>query len=187
MLSTLGLEFEVMPADLDELAITAPTHFERAAKIAGAKARAIAERLQTDGANPDTGFVILAADTYLIDEAVDRALEKPADVSEAREMLEYQSGKTLTELTGAAFYHCQDGELTTETAVTKVAFREFGAEEIERYVTTQPVTTWSGAFCPAYPEGAALIQSIEGSLTGFTHGFPIEFFCPLLRKAGFPV
>lgn len=189
MLATLGLPFEVMPADLDELAITAPTHFERAAKIAGAKASAIAESLTSEQVEGSASqeFVILAADTYLIDETTQKALEKPANVAQARELLNYQSGKTLTELTGVAFYHSKGGELKTKTASTKVKFRQLSSEEIERYIKTQPVTTWSGAFCPAYTAGAALIDSIEGSLTCFTHGFPMEFFVPELKRVGFAI
>jgi len=183
-----GIPYEVMPADIDELAITGETQFERAALVAQGKGREIVKRIQQ---TTDQPFAVLAADTYLADEN-DRALEKPTSLEDAKEMLRFQSGKTITEYTGVYWYQSQlsDGEAVesnlnfqefSETYQTQVTFRELSDQEIELYVQNEPVLTFSGAFCPAYPAGAALIERIDGSFTGFTHGFPIEFFVPKLQ------
>jgi len=190
-MEVLRIPFEVLPADLDELAITAPTHFERAAVIARAKGEAIWERVESEMRSknqPDSQnrlpIYILAADTYLIDPKTEQALEKPQDLAEARQMLSYQSGRTLQEYTGVYWFDSTTGESSSQTVETTVEFRELSIAEIDFYVATEPVLTWSGAFCPAYPTGAALIKRIDGSLTSFTHGFPLDFFIPKLRAAG---
>lgn len=188
MMETLDIPYEIMPADIDELAISATTHVERAAAVARAKGQKIAELMQkkSELAGSAEGFVILAADTYVEDPKTQRALEKPESLNEARDMLRYQSGKTLIEHTGVFWLQCVAGEMheVSNTVSATITFRDVSDAEIERYITTEPVMTWSGAFCPAYPTGAALIAKIEGSFTGFTHGFPLEFFVPKLRAVG---
>jgi septum formation protein len=182
-----GIPYEVLPADIDELAITGETQFERAALVAQGKGREIVKRVQQESAQP---FAVLAADTYLAD-ANDKALEKPTSLEDAKAMLRFQSGKTITEYTGVYWYQSHETGSTSaadansqefsETYQTQVTFRELSDQEIEIYVQNEPVLTFSGAFCPAYPAGAALIKKIDGSFTGFTHGFPIEFFVPKLE------
>lgn len=208
-----GTTYEVMPADIDELAITGATQFERVALVAQGKGREIVKRIQQE-INSETAqvknqpknqpknqeknqpknqpknrlknqpFAVLAADTYLADEN-DTALEKPATLQEAKEMLKFQSGKTIMAYTGVYWYQSRsDGSKTQEfsaTYQTQVTFRTLSNKEIEIYVQNEPVLTYSGAFCPAYPAGAAFIERIDGSFTGFTHGFPIEFFVPKLE------
>jgi septum formation protein len=174
LMETLQVPFITAPADLDELAITAPTQVERAAAVALAKAQKVAQLY------PDA--IILAGDTYIVHQG--RALEKPQSLDEARQMLREQSGQTHTEITGVAYLDPEFGIFENTTIQTECTFRELSETEIEHYVTTEPVLTWSAAFCPAYATGAALVASTRGSFTGFTHGFPLEFFVPLLRKSG---
>lgn len=187
-----GIPYEVMPADIDELAITGKTQFERAALVAQGKGQEIVKQVQQQATDLEVHqpFAVLAADTYLADED-DTALEKPSTLDEAKEMLRFQSGKTITEYTGVYWYQSQATGFANEsdsnaqefsaTYQTQVTFRSLSDQEIEVYVQNEPVLTFSGAFCPAYPAGAALIEKTSGSFTGFTHGFPIEFFVPKLE------
>lgn len=174
IMQSLKIPFEVMPANIDEKAIGGSDHRQRARKVAQAKALAIAEKY------PEA--IIIAADTYCVDG--DEALEKPVDLDDARRMLNQQSGREVMEYTGVCYLDRKQGIEVVELAVATIKFRELSEQEIERYVTTEPVLTWSGAFCPAYDSGAALIDSISGSFTGFTHGLPLEVVIPLLRKSG---
>lgn len=201
MMDTLHISYLVMPADIDELAIVCEDHCERAALVAKAKGQAIRDRLAQTKDQPKTltnphnaRTIILAADTYIVDPQSNLPLEKPTSTDQAREMLTYQSGKDLLEHTGVYWFDSGNPtderfggiepteEWTTQTA--EVSFRTLSAQEIEQYIQTQPVTTWSGAFCPAYPAGASFIAHLRGSFTGFTHGFPLDYFVPKLRAAG---
>ena len=174
MLATLGVPFEVVPSQIDEAAITAATHFERAKQVALAKAQAVHKKY------PEA--IIIAGDTYLVDG--EKEFEKPVDVAEAQSMLEYLSGKKVQEVTGFAYIDQQNKIEVSTTVVVKLQFRQLSIKEIKRYVETEPVLTWSAAFCPAYDTGVALIASVEGSVTSFTHGLPIELVAENFRKSG---
>ncbi|HEX7017986.1 MAG TPA: Maf family protein [Patescibacteria group bacterium] len=177
LMETLGIPFEIMPAALDEKAITAATQVERAEKVARAKAEVVSQQLAD--AQP---AIIIAADTYVVDG--EAALEKPESLDEARDMLRRQSGRTLVAYSGFCYLDQTHGIDYSTTVKTESTFRELSDEEIDRYVTTQPVRTWSAAFSPAYVEGMALVAAVNGSLTSFTHGLPMEELIPLLRQSG---
>lgn len=173
LMQSLGIEFEVVPADIDEQAVVAADPIKRAELIAQAKAEAVQQQF------PEA--IIVAADTYIILNG--EILEKPNSLDEAREMLSKQSGRIATEVTGFCYLDPKNKIEKSAVAKAKVEFRELSQAEIENYVTTQPVMTWSAAFCPAYDSGATLIKSISGSFTGFTHGLPLEELIPLLQQS----
>jgi septum formation protein len=177
LLQTLNIPFEIIPADIDEKAITNPDLSKRAALIAAAKARKVAEL------HPNA--IIIAGDTYIIDG--NQALEKPETLDEARQMLRQQSGRMTTEVTGVCYLDKKNGIEHSSVVEAKTWFRQLSEAEIERFVTTEPVLTWSAAFCPAYLTSMALIDKIEGSFTSFTHGLPLEVIVPLLRQSGISV
>ncbi|MFH1967316.1 MAG: Maf family protein, partial [Patescibacteria group bacterium] len=111
------------------------------------------------------------------------AYEKPATKKEAKQMLKEQSGKSGVCLTGFAYLDRANSIIFSQTAITQLVFRDLSAQEIERYVSQNPVTTWSAGFCPAFPAGLALISQVNGSNTGFSHGLPLEMLAPLLKKS----
>ncbi|MDQ3008436.1 MAG: Maf family protein [bacterium] len=175
LLKTVGVPFTVVPSDIDEKAIRHDDLAEQARLIAQAKAAAV--QLQFPEA------AILAADTFA--ECEGRVMEKPASVDEARGMLEHFSDTVFIVFSGFYFSDPSSGVVISKTVLNKAKFRPLSKEEIVTYVSTQPVTTWSGAFSAAYSEGASLIEWIEGSLTAFTHGLPMEEVYSALRKASF--
>jgi len=172
-MEALGIDFKIVPADIDEQAVTQADPKKRAALIAFNKAQAVAKKHPQD--------IIVAADTYVV--LADQILEKPTSLQQAREMLEKQSGQTVTELTGFCYLDPALKIKVNKTVAVSAKFRHLSAAEIDHYVTTQPVMTWSAAFCPAYDSGASLIESINGSLTGFSHGLPLEELIPLLQQS----
>jgi len=173
ILETLGIPFFVLPANIDEQAIQSVSEKDRAKKIALAKAQKIQLK------NPNS--IIIAADTYTW--VNQRAYEKPATIKEAKQMLREQSGKSGMCFTGFAYLDPINSIIFNQTAVTKLVFRNLSEQEINHYVTQNPVTTWSAGFCPAYPAGLALISQLNGSNTGFSHGLPLEMLVPLLKKS----
>lgn len=170
----LGLEVQQDPASIDERAIRHVDPLEQAKLIAEAKARSVASR------HPDAW--VIAADTYCVVDGV--VYEKPVDLNDARRMLREQSGKTTQEVTGVALYHATADKMYSDVTVVEVVFRKLSEKEIDHYVTTEPVLTWSAAFCPAYETGMVLIDSINGSFTSFTHGLPVEWLMDKLRSLG---
>lgn len=174
IVKALGLEVVQDPASIDERAIRHEDPFQQAKLIAEAKARAAGVR--------HFDSWIVAADTFCVVDGV--VFEKPVDLEDAKRMLREQSGKTTQEVTGVALYDPATDSMHSDVAVVEVVFRTLSETEIEKYVNSQPVLTWSAAFSPAYVEGMVLIDSINGSFTGFTHGLPAEWLMDKLRTLG---
>ena len=173
IIKSLGIDFKTVPADINEQLEREQDPHKRAWLIALRKAEAVQEK--------HSQAIIIAADTYIV--LNDQILEKPHDLGEAREMLERQSGQVLTELTGFCYLDPVENIKFTKTVAVEIKFRRLSKTEIDHYITTQPVMTWSAAFCPAYDLGASLVKSIDGSFTGFTHGLPLEELIPLLQQS----
>lgn len=170
IVQTLALPIEVLPANIDEQAIPFIDQYDKAEKIALAKANKIGQE-QKDA-------IIIAADTFCYLDG--KILEKPKTLVEAKEMLSFQSGRQIEVLTGYAFLDTKNNRQQSGCEKVSVLMRNLSVLEINRYVETEPVLTWSAAFSPAYDSGMALIKSIEGNLTAFTHGLPIDLLVDFL-------
>lgn len=180
LMETLGIPFEIMPADIDEQAIVHENPVTRAKLIAQAKAHEIESQWRT--AHPEEPAVIIAADTYCF--MGTELFEKPVDKDDAIRMITALSGKTSTAVTGFCLLETATHQTVLDTVETKMTVRSLSDEEIEYYVKHNEVTQWSGGFSPAYHAGMALFESVSGSLTSFSHGFPMEKIVPALRELG---
>ncbi len=172
IMDSFGIAYDVIPADVDERAIIESDPYQRCQLLARQKAEKVARDF------PEAW--ILAADTYVI--FGKEMLEKPLSLTEAVEMIEKQSGQWLEEVSGCCYYNPNIFQFVTAIYKTKFRFRDLEKSEIDRYVKENPVLTWSAAFSPAYPAGAALIAEVQGSLTSFSYGLPAEWAAEVLAK-----
>jgi septum formation protein len=173
IMKALGIPFEIKPADIDEKVIRDENLTIRAEKIARAKAEKIAKE------NQDA--IVIAADTFnAIREFV---LEKPKTIEEAKTMLLLQSGKMAKTYTGFCYIDQQNGINVSKTLEIDYTVRPLSNQEIDEYIADNPVLTWSAAFAPANTKGLVLIANMTGSMTGFTHGLPVEELVPLLKRS----
>jgi septum formation protein len=173
MMDALGISYIVIPADIDEKVIRDENLELRAEKIARAKAEKVAE---------DNEGIIISADTFSACDG--KVLEKPQSLDEAREMLKLQADKTCTLYTGFCYIDKANKIDYSATATTKYVLRKLSDDEIEKFVNNNPITEWAAAFSPAYTYQLGFIKYIEGSLTGCTHGLPIELLITCLEKSG---
>ena len=91
ILESLGLAFEVRPADVDESLLPGESPTAAVRRLAKLKAAALKRR---------PGDCVIAADTLVI--LGSRILGKPKDRAEARSMLKDLSARTHTVTTGVA-------------------------------------------------------------------------------------
>jgi len=149
LLSLVGIEHEVQPADIDESPWPDEAPVPHTERLARAKAQVIAARA------PDA--LVIAADTIVV---IDGALlGKPAGISEARAMLRQLSGRTHEVCTAMAV---AQGE-RVESAVVRVSvrFRALDEDTIARYVNTGEPMDKAGAYgIQGY--GATMVEHIEG-------------------------
>jgi septum formation protein len=125
LLNTLGVRFEVVPADIEETPRD-PDPVHVAEGLALEKARAVASKL----VDFDEGYAVLAADTVVALDGV--VLGKPRDVEEARAILHALRGRIHLVVTGVAMlrgHHCEVDSVSTE-----VRMRRYSDEEIDAYV-----------------------------------------------------
>ena len=124
---------------------------------------------------------VLTADTTVtIDGAI---LGKPADVAEARSMLEQLSGRTHQVLTTVAVHYTDMAEHVTQ--VSNVRFARLTAQQIATYCATSEPYDKAGGY-GIQGLAALFIEHIEGSHSGIM-GLPIFETAVLLRKAGLQV
>lgn len=170
LMASMGLEFKVVPADIDEKAIRHSSPTEMGRQIAKAKGEVVRAKYPND--------IIIAADSFVICD--EKVLEKPVDNEEAKEMLKLMSGQWLTEYNG--FYAVSPTQEVLECVQTRARMRPLNEQEIAYYVEHYPVTTWAGAFSAAYDAGMGLFEYVDGSLTSFSHGLPMELVMKFLKS-----
>lgn len=174
ILNCLHLPYEIFPSNIDESSLVQKNPMLRARLLAQKKGEAILKKQRT---------IVIAADTFT--SCGKKILEKPQTLSEAKKMLVFLSGKKCTNNTGF-YYHDPFKKITFSKTVTTILwFRRFFDKEIEEYVKKLPVKTWAGAYAASELYVAGMIEKVEGSLTGLTHGLPLEYLIPLLVKSGF--
>lgn len=176
MMDALGIPYVAISADINEKAIRDEDLKVRAEKIARAKAEKVAS--EHEG-------IIISADTFSTCNG--KVLEKPQSLEEAKEMLKLQADKTCTLYTGFCYLDKINKIDYSTTSTTKYELRKLSDEEINKFVENNPVTEWAAAFSPAYTYQLGFFKYIEGSLTGSTHGLPVELLIPCFEKSGVKV
>ena len=157
LLGLLGIEFEVVPSEAEEITEGPPA--EVVVENALRKARAVAA-----GAGES---LVLGVDT---DVAVGgRLLGKAGDPDEARSHLRTLSGRDHEVLGGVALV--RSGEEATEVVSTTVTFRELTDDEVDAYVASGEWGDRAGAYA-VQGLGAFLVERVEGDLSNVI-GLPI--------------
>lgn len=172
LLESLGLTFEVLAPDVDELRFPDEEPHDYVERVARAKA--------AEAAAP--GVLAVGADTTVVVEGM--ALGKPGHPEEAKNMLRRLSGKTHEVLTAVALARMSDSlEVSSEVSSSLVKFLIMTEEEIDEYVQGGEPMDKAGAYA-LNGEAAIYIESIQGSPTGVI-GLPLHTLARLFRRAGF--
>ncbi len=176
LLRSVGLDFEVTPADIDESSHPGETPSDYVARLSQEKAAAVAERTVDDP-------VIVAADTTV--DVDGRILEKPVDDDDARRMLRLLSGRTHLVHTGVTVSWLPEPRVSgaaTQTCVveTAVRFVELTDRSIDWYLSTGEHLGKAGAYGVQGAAGA-FVERIDGSVTNVI-GLPLAQTLDLIRS-----
>ncbi len=193
LLTKLGLEFEVIPSDKEELIPPGLSPEEVVLAIAEQKAQDVVARLNDRIKNESVPFLILAADTLVVFQG--ELLGKPGDRQEAIEMLERLSGQTHIVHTGVVVFRAEKTPGSENGGIKKsfintvetsyVTFRPLERSEIEAYVDTKEPMDKAGAYA-LQGIGAALVSKIDGSDSNVI-GLPVARAVDLLRRSGMQI
>jgi septum formation protein len=168
ILSQAGFAFSVVVSDVDESFPADMPQNEVPVFLSEKKARVLAD------INPQA--IILAADTVVILDDV--ILNKPADKSEAREMLQLLSGKTHEVVTGITLITPNETVSIADSAM--VSFRSLADWEVDWYVKGGFGLDKAGAYGVQDFIGMAGIEKINGSFYTVM-GLPIFHVFNLLK------
>ncbi len=176
LLRVFGRPFVVHPAHVEE---HLPAYTARPAalgkRLAYAKAQAVAPCYDD--------ALIIAADTLVIVDG--RVLGKPADESEAFEMLRLLAGRTHTVITALCLLARQGGATTHcvfDAPRTRVAFRPLSDECIRWYIGTGEPFDKAGAY-GIQEYGALLIDKVQGCYFNVV-GLPLATLAKRLEQLG---
>lgn len=172
LLDQCGLEFEVVPSEVDERRHDAEPPTEYVERLARTKAMAGAQ----DGA------VVIGADTVVVHRG--RVLGKPAHPDEARRMLRALSGQSHTVISGVAVIGGDRSESVGSDRAL-VQFGELTQSEIDAYVATGEPMDKAGAYGLQGLAGM-FVERVEGSPSTVV-GLPLHLVVRLLRHHGVPV
>lgn len=175
LLATLGLEFQVANADIDESVRTDEAAFDYVLRLAQQKAQAVAAQIN------DAQAVIIGSDTSVIFEA--QILGKPLDEEDFSKMMKQLSGQTHQVMTAVAMV--QGSKLISMVISTDVVFKSLSNEVIARYWQTgEPADKAGGYGIQGF--GSFLVDHIRGSYSAVV-GLPLSETAQMLLDCNIPI
>jgi septum formation protein len=149
LLQGLGLEFQIIPADIDETLLASETPQQLVERLSITKAKAIAKSY------PEA--LVIAADTTVALGKV--VLEKPKDREENKLFIRRLQGRRHEVFTGHALVY--QSKLESIVKRSEVYFRALTEHEIAAYVATGEGADKAGGYA-IQGRGSALIPHIVG-------------------------
>lgn len=174
LLTRIGLEITVMPADVDESVLPDETPEAHVERLSLAKAQAVA------GRGDVAGRWFIGSDTVVVCDDV--ILGKPSDANDAAVMLRSLAGRSHRVVSGYAVVDQEKNISEVAAVITRVTFRELTDAEIAGYIATGEPDDKAGAY-GIQGIGACLVSSIDGSYTNVV-GLPLCEVVGTLERMG---
>lgn len=175
LLARLRLPFDTARPAVDESALSGEAPAALAARLAEAKAAAIAQ--------PGSDAWVIGSDQ--VAEFDGTPLGKPGTAARACDQLATMAGRSVRFHTAVCLGH-GDGRRLRALDTTTVRFRPLTGEEIARYVAAEQPLDCAGSF-KAEGLGITLFEAIESRDPTALIGLPLIATAALLREAGFPL
>jgi septum formation protein len=179
LLARVKIPFECVAPGVDERPQPGENALALVARLARAKARAVA--LQ----RPDAWVIGSDQVAVLLDGTQkEHILGKPGSAANCIDQLLSCSGRTLSFVTAVAIVRHSDASLSEFIDTTRVTFRTLDEATIERYVARESPLDCAGGF-KSEGLGITLCESIDSSDPTALIGLPLIRLCAVLRTAGF--
>lgn len=174
LLSRLGLPFDTHSPEVDERERSGESPAQTAARLAVAKAEAVAQRYPRS--------VVIGSDQ--IAEVNGVRLNKPGTHEVAVEQLRQMSGKTVYFHTALAVMRLDEARTLQEVVPTRVRMRALEDAEIERYLRIEQPYDCAGS-AKSEGLGISLMESMQTDDPTALIGLPLIRLCALLREFGY--
>ena len=167
LLQAAGFDFTVRVADVDETVLPNELPSDYVARLSREKALAVAA----------CGELVLGADTTVV--VGNEIIGKPVDDRDAERMLRLLSGAWHEVLTGVSLVN--NGQVSSEVAVTRVKFARLSDEEIAWYVASGEPMDKAGAYgIQGY--ASRFVERIEGSYSNVV-GLPVQMVYRMIEES----
>ena len=180
ILTTAGVDFDALPAEIEEASRPGESPPDLAERLAREKALAVAGRLPDVPVRP-----VLGSDTIVV--CRDAVLGKPRDAAHAVELLGRLMGRTHQVMTGIAVCWTDAGsapsDVLSQVVVSEVEMRAASMAELEAYVALGESLDKAGGYA-LQGEGRRFVVEVRGSRSNVI-GLPLEETLALLERAGY--
>ena len=170
LLARLGYPFEIVAPDIDEAPLPGETPPATALRLAEAKARAVAARVDD--------ALVIGSDQVADADGV--AISKPGDHRQALLQLRSLSGRTIVFHTGVALVAAPSGRCQTRLVDVRSTFRTLDECVIERYLERERPYDCAGSV-RVEGVGIALFDRIESDDPTALIGLPLIALSAMLR------
>ena len=170
ILSSAGVEFEVIPSEVNENFLPGESSEQHVVRLARMKALKAAEKHKDRW--------VLAADTIVVIDG--KILEKPRDRREAEEMLRRLSDREHRVITGYCLMQASSRRSREGKVITRVTFKALSSEEICWYLNTGEPFDKAGGFA-IQGKAAFMVKEINGSYTNVV-GLPLTEVIEALKE-----
>lgn len=176
LLEKLGLEFECDSPDIDETPLKNEHPRDMVARLALAKAQAIAKR-------QPQALIIASDQCATLDNKI---IGKPGEHAAAVQQLQDASGRSVTFYTSLCLYNSQNDEYELCVEPFHVHFRELNDSQIENYLQREQPYNCAGSF-KSEGLGISLFERLEGDDPNTLIGLPLIKLIKMLGKQGIDV
>lgn len=177
LLKQFGIEFEIIPSNVDESIDQSLLVEENVMQLAKKKAQEVFNKLGEDSKQS----LVIAADTVVFVEGV--ILGKPSNEDEAFWMLRKISGKWHTVYTGVCIIDGPSERILVEYEKSNVYIKQMSDEEILNYISTKEPFDKAGAYA-IQGFGSLIVERIEGCFYNVV-GLPLYKLNIMLQKLGY--
>jgi septum formation protein len=181
LLESLALAFSCVAPGVDETALPGESAKSLVARLASAKATAVASQ------HPLAWVIGCDQVAVRVDDSKSElVLGKPHSVERCEEQLQACSGRTLCFHTAVAVMQEESGALFEFLDTTRVAFRPLDLGTIQRYVAKERPLDCAGGF-KSEGLGITLCESIDSADPSALIGLPLIRLSAVLRDAGYQI
>jgi septum formation protein len=174
LLARLRLPFECAVPGVDETALTAESHLDRAVRLAQSKAAAVAARRP--------GSTVIGSDQVGVCKG--EPLDKPGDALRAHAQLQRLSAAAATFYTAVTVVAADHSASLQFVDTTTVYFRALSDAEIERYIAAEQPFDCAGGFrCEGL--GISLFSRVVSEDPSGLVGLPLIAVARALRQLGY--
>jgi septum formation protein len=173
LLARLQLNFICQAPELDETPLAGELPAAMAARLAHAKAHALAGQHRQ--------ALIIGSDQAAACDG--QLLTKPGTTARAEAQLNLCQGKTVTFYTGLCLLDSNSGQFELDTIPYQVTFRALSRGQIAAYIRKEQPLDCAGSFkCEGL--GSALFSQLQGQDPTALEGLPLIRLCEMLRQFG---